>query len=90
MFAICQCKKRAQHATRTVIRHVKSAIATYRYSHRVSPDLSIRSDKSREEVFIFSRSFSSLHWNANDFVTAAIRTVSKSMFGRDSVTVILD
>src|ERR1700723_1583133 len=62
---------------------------TGRNPHRASPYLSVFGDESCKKVLVLSGSFSLLHWNANDFVTAAMVTVPGPMFGRESIPVIL-
>src|SRR5579871_3485534 len=79
----------APDTARAVICHVESAIVTHGYSYRSTPDLSISGDKSDEKILVLPGGFAVLHRNPDDLVASAIRTVPGSVFGCESVTVVL-
>src|SRR5580658_10283397 len=61
--------------TRAIISHVESAVVTYRYADRPTPDLSAWSDEPGEKILVLSGRLAVLDRNSDHFVAAAIRAI---------------
>lgn len=59
---------------------------THGYSCRSASDLSIRGNKSSKKVFVIARGLAVLHRNPDNLIASTIRTVPRTVFGCDNVS----
>src|SRR5579871_5328922 len=76
---------------RSIVGHKKRSVSRHRHSDRPSPDVGVRGNETRKEVFVFAGGFAiAMERNTNDFIPGARRAVPGPVLrGKDIALVLL-